>query len=151
MQQQGKIQSVRWITLFLGLICLSACGKPPSDETRLRQALANIEKAAEAKTVRPLLDYLAEDFQGNGVYSKANIRGLLLIYFRQNPHIHVYMHISELIIQGTQANIRCEVIVAGRGEKIVPERGHILEIDTNWQKRDGQWQVVRASWKDTFR
>ena len=150
MRLQRGIRNVYWITLFLVFGLLPGCSEPPSDETRLRQAIAAMEKAAEAKEVRPILAFLADDFLGNKVYRKANIGGMLLLHFRQNQHIHVYLHIVELNIKGEQAKIQCQIVLAGRDEKVMPKRGRILVIDSDWQKREGEWRVVKASWKDMF-
>ena len=150
MRQRQGIQYVYWFTLFLIFGFLAACNEPPSDEARLRQAIADMEKAAEAKEIRPILVFLAEDFLGNKAFRKANIGGILLLHFRQNQHIHVYLHIVKLAIKGEHAQIQCQVVLAGRAEKIVPERARILAIDSDWQKRDGEWQVVKARWKDPF-
>jgi hypothetical protein len=150
MRQRQGLGYVYWFTLLLVLGFIAACSEPASEETRLRQVIADMEKAAEAKQVRPILAYLADDFLGNKVYRKANIGGMLLLHFRQNQHIHVYLHIVEMKIKDAQAQIQCQVILAGRDEKVVPERARILVIDSDWQKRDGEWSVVKAHWKDPF-
>ena len=109
-----------------------------------------MEKAAEAKAIRPILAFLADDFLGNKVYRKANIGGMLLLHFRQNQHIHVYVHIVKIEVKGETAKLQCQVVLAGRDEKIIPKQARILVIDSDWQKRDGEWKVVRASWQDSF-
>lgn len=143
-------QNVYWITLCLVLSWLTGCSESVPDETRLRQAISAMEQAAEAKQTRVILDYLSEDFLGNKVYRKANIRGMLLLHFHQNQHIHVYLRIVDLVVKDGLAFLTCQVILAGQDEKIVPERGRILVIDSDWEKRDGEWRVVRAHWKDPF-
>jgi ketosteroid isomerase-like protein len=148
MRRQYEMRNVYWFTLLLVFGFLAACSEPVPDETRLRQAIAQMEKAAEAKQTGPILDYLADDFLGNKVYRKVNIRAMLLLHYRQNQHIHVYLRIAELTIQGQQAKLTCQVILAGRGEKLVPERGRVLVIHSNWQKRDGEWRLVKAHWRD---
>ncbi len=142
------LQNVYWITFLLIYGVLAACSEPASDETRLRQAIADMEKAAEARQTGPILDYLAEDFLGNQVYRKVNIRAMLLLQFRQNRHVHVYLRITELTIKGAQAQLTCQVILVGRGEKVIPERGRVLVIHSDWEKRDGEWRVVTAHWND---
>ncbi|MBI1422645.1 MAG: hypothetical protein GC149_04190 [Gammaproteobacteria bacterium] len=107
-----------------------------------------MEKAAEARQAGPILDYLANDFQGNAAYRKANIHAMLLMHFRQNQHIHVYLRIAELKLEGNKARLLCRMILAGRDENVVPERGKVLEIVSDWEKRDGEWRVVKAAWKD---
>ena len=148
MRRRYGVQNVYWFTLLLVLGVSAGCSEPAPDATRLRQAIAEMEKAAEAKQTGPILDYLAEDFLGNKVYRKANIRAMLLLHFRQNQHIHIYLRITELSIKHNQAQLSCQVILAGRGEKLVPQRGRVLVIQSDWQKRDGEWRVVKARWKD---
>lgn len=148
MPRRHWIQSVYWFSLLLLLGWQVGCNAPVPDETRLRQVIADMEKAVEAKQTGPILDYLADDFLGNKAYRKANIRGMLLLHFRQNQHIHVYLRIADLAIKGEQARLTCQVVLAGRGEKIVPERGRVLVIHSVWRKRDGEWRVVQASWND---
>jgi ketosteroid isomerase-like protein len=137
-------------TYLLMVVALAGCSKPLPDETRLRQAVAEMEKAAEAKQSGPILDYLTEDFLGNKVYHKVNMRALLLLHFRQNQHIQVYLSIAELSIKGDRAKLTCQAILAGRDEKPVPKRGQVLVIESDWEKRDDEWRVVRAHWQDPF-
>ena len=134
-------QNVNFITLLVILVFLPACSEPLPDETRLRQAVAAMEKAVEAKQTGPILDYLAKDFLGNEMYHKANIRGILLLQFHQNRYIHVYLRIVELNIKDAQAHLQVQVILAGRDKKIIPEHARILVIDSDWLKRDGEWRV----------
>jgi hypothetical protein len=148
MQRLRARQNVNFITFLLMLVFLAACSEPLPDETRLRQAVADMEKAAEAKQTGPILDYLAKDFLGNKIYRKANIRGMLLLQFHQNQHIHIYLHIVELKIKNAQAQIQVQVVLAGRDKKIIPEHARILVIDSDWQKRDGEWRVIKARWQD---
>lgn len=139
---------VSWITLSMLAGGVAACSKPPSDETRLRQAVADMEKAAEAKQLNPILAYLGEDFLGNHIYRKANMSGMLVYQFHRNQHVHVFLHITGLTIKADHAQLRCEVLLAGRGQQVVPDRARVLVIKSDWRKRDGKWQVMRASWKD---
>jgi len=149
MRNSGLKQFVRWFTLSSLLALTAACSQQDSDEQRLRQAVAAIQSAAEAGQVRPILDHLAEDFQGNGRYRKANIGDMLLLQFRQNPHVHTFLRITRLMVNGERARMRCRVLLAGRGEqKIVPERARVLVIDSEWQRLDGEWRVQKADWHD---
>jgi len=139
------------IILFLinGLTTLG-CSKPPDDEQLVHQALKKMEKAAEAKVSTDILDYLAEDFMGNQQFRKANIKGMLFLHFRRHKNVHVFLHDVEIQMRGQEAMVHCQVILAGRGEKIMPEQARILEIESVWQKRDADWRVVSASWKDPY-
>lgn len=148
MRYRRTTQFVYWITVFMLSGLLFACSEPASDESRLRQAVADMEKAAEAKQLRPILAYLGDDFLGNRMYRKANIGAMLLLQFRQNQHVHVLLHVTRINIKANRAQLRCEVLLAGRDKQIVPERARALVIESDWQKRDGEWRVVRAGWRD---
>ena len=141
-------QNVKWFSFLLVCLLFAACSEPSSDENRLRQAVAEMEKAVEARQAGPILDYLADDFQGNAVYRKANIHAMLLMHFRQNQNLHVYLRIADLKLAGNKARLLCRMLLVGRDEEVVPERGKVLEIVSDWEKRDGDWQVVKATWKD---
>lgn len=139
---------VRRVTVLLLLALATACTEPADEERLLRSALANIEKAAEAREVRPILDYLADDFLGNQRYRKANMQGMLLLHFRQNQHIHVFLYQVDIKLADQIAHVTCQLLLAGRNEKIVPEQARILVVNSEWHKRDGQWRVVNAQWQD---
>lgn len=142
------MKNVRYITFLWSLLALfTGCSEPPNDERLLRDAIKNIEQAAEAKQIQPILAYLAEEFLGNQSYRKANMQGMLLWQFRQNQHIHVLVQKVDIQLAGEQAQVICRLILAGRDEKIVPERARALVIDSEWQKREGHWLVVKARWQ----
>jgi hypothetical protein len=137
--------------IFAGtLLLLSGCAEPPDAEQVIRQHMKNIEQAAENKQSGDILDYLADDFLGNNQFRKANIKGMLLLHFRRNKNIHILLHDVGIEVVADRATVKCQVILAGRDEKIIPERARILEIVSQWQRRDGDWQVISASWEDPY-
>lgn len=148
MRDLSRLKIGHWAVFLLVLGWLAGCSEPPSDEIQLRQAVAAMEQAVEAKQSEPILDYLSKDFLGNTTYRKANIRGMLLLHFRRNQHIHVYLRIASLTIKDDKAQMQCQVILAGRGEQVLPQRGRVLVIDSDWEKRDGDWRVMKARWQD---
>lgn len=142
------IPYVAWLVVLAGISLLGACNHPKSDEARLRQAVTAIQKAAEGRQTGPILDYLDETFEGNQAYRKANIRAMLQLYFRQNPHVRVFLHITRIQVDEDTAKLSCEVLLTGRDRRVLPERVRPLVVDTLWQKHDGDWWVVRARWRD---
>lgn len=130
------------------LFLLGACSQPVSNEAKLRQAVAKMEKAAEARQSGPILDYLSSQFIGNGTYRKANIQSMLRLFFSQNPHVRVFLHISRIQLRHGSAQLTCKVLLTGWNKSVLPEHARALVVDTHWQKRDGEWRVVRARWQD---
>lgn len=142
-------RNLTWLLAWsLLLPLLGGCSQPMSDEASLRHAVAEIEKAAEARQTGPILDYLDDHFTGNEIYRKTNMRAMLLFQFRQNPHVHVFLHITQIQIRGETAKLACEILLAGRDKRVLPERARAMVVDTLWQKRDGNWRVLRARWRD---
>lgn len=149
-------QSVMAITVKSGvlvtyLLCglvLASCSDLPDDEQYIHQSMQRIEAAAEAKSSKDILDYLADDFLGNKVLRKANIKGMLFLYFRRHKNIHVFLQGVSVVITGNSAQVSCQVILAGREDRIMPERAKVLEIKSRWQKRGDEWLIVEANWKD---
>lgn len=143
------IRSLYLLTAGFFLI-LGGCAEPPDEEQVIRQHMKKIEQAAENKTSGDILDYLAEDFLGNNQFRKANIKGMLFLHFQRNRNVHVFLHDVAIEVVADRATVKCQVILAGRDEKIMPERARILDITSQWQKRGADWQVISASWKDPY-
>lgn len=144
------LRIVRSVTLLSCGLLLWNCSKPPDDEQLIRQSMQAIQTAAEAKAIGEILEYLADDFIGNRQLRKANIRGMLLLHFRQNQNVHAFLHSVEVTVNGNKADVTCQVILAGRGEEIIPERARVLDIQSKWEKRNDRWQIVEASWQDPY-
>jgi hypothetical protein len=136
------------LAVFTATLLLGGCSKPASDESRLRHAVAAMQKAAEAKQPGPILAYLADDFVGNQVYRKANIRAMLLLHFHQNRHVQVFLRVTRIRLKANEAKMACTILLTGRDKHVIPERARPLVVDSVWQKRDGKWRVIRASWQD---
>lgn len=143
------LKNVRNITLLLLALLVAGCAEPPpEDEVLINRHLTSMLQAAQNKDLDTILSYLDEDFLGNGRIRKANIKGMLFLHFRQNTHLHVLMRVAEIKVEGESAEVMTQVITAGREENLIPERGRVLEITSRWAKRDGDWRVMEASWRD---
>lgn len=143
------LRNVSCITLLLVALAGAGCGDPPpDDEVLINRHLSSLLQAAQNKDLDTFLSYLDEAFVGNGQLRKVNIKGMLFLHFRQNTHLHVLMRVAEVKVEGDTANVVTQVITAGREENLIPERGRVLEITSRWAKRDGDWRIMEASWRD---
>ena len=136
--------------IFLSNVLFLGCSKPADDEQLIRESIKVMVKAAEIKSSGDILSYLAEDFMGNRQFRKTNIKGMLFVHFRRHKNVHVFLHNTAIEVAGLSAQVNCQVILAGRGEELLPEQARVLEINSRWQKLDGKWLVVSASWKDPY-
>ena len=150
----GAAKSVNQFTfLLLGLIglglMLNACTEPVDDEARIRQRVAEMVTATEAKELGEVMDPVQEDFLGNKRIRKANLRGLVLIHFRRHKNVHVFVNDLEVVLNNDEAEVTCDVVMAGRN-KTLPDNARVLQVKSAWKKIDDDWFVVSASWKDPF-
>lgn len=143
------MKSVRYITFLLAMLLGTGCSEPPpDDEVLINRHLSSMLQAAQSKDLDRFLSYLDEEFLGNGRIRKANIKGMLFLHFNRNKHLHVLMRVAEMQIDGAEATVLTHVVTAGREENLLPERGKVLEIKSRWVKRDDDWRMVEASWRD---
>ena len=75
----------------------------------------------------------------------AETRGFLLLHFRQNPKIRIYILAQSIRVEGNSANVRSHVAAVGM-EEIVPERGEAYHVSSRWERRNWEWKTVYASW-----
>ncbi|MGD8783872.1 MAG: hypothetical protein PVG75_05520 [Thioalkalispiraceae bacterium] len=129
-------------------IVLAGCGtEPVDDEARIRQRVADMVNATEAKELGEVMAPVAEEFLGNQRIRKTNLKGLVLLHFRRHKNLHVFVNDLEVILEAEQARVTCNVVLAGRNQTL-PERARVLNLTSNWEKRDDDWFVVSAQWKD---
>lgn len=145
-----------WLGLLLstGLI-LVGCSEPVDDELRIRQRIAEMEAATEAKQLGDVMEPVQKDFLGNKRIRKVNLKALVLLHFRRNKNVHVYINDLEVVLQGAEADVReakvtCNVVMAGRNQTL-PDHARVLQVSSIWKKIEGDWFVVSASWKDPLR
>lgn len=134
--------------LCLASWTLSGCAQEIPDEQRIRQRIDSMLEGAGNKSLSEVLEPVAESFTGNGRVRKINLKALILLYYRRHKNVHVLMNDLRIEITGTQAQVQCAVLLAGRGEKLLPEQARLLKISAVWQKQDDDWYVVSAQWRD---
>lgn len=145
--------TIFFMWFFVGLaLLLTACSEPVDDEVRIRQRVAEMVSAAEAKELGDVLEPVHEDFLGNKRIRRVNLKGLVLLHFRRNKNVHVFVNDLEVELKGGEANVReakvtCNVVMAGRNQTL-PEHARVLQVTSVWKKIEDDWFVVSASWKD---
>ena len=140
-----------WLLVSVALL-LTACSEPVDDEVRIRQRVAEMVNAAEARELGDVLEPVHDDFLGNKRIRRVNLKGLVLLHFRRNKNIHVYVNDLEVVLKGDEADVReakvtCNVVMVGRNQTL-PEHARVLQVTSVWKKIEDDWFVVSASWKD---
>ena len=80
-----------WGILTSGLLLLSLGCARETDEARIGRAIHEIVQAIEAKESGKAVGHLAEDYRDFEGRTPAETRGFLLLHFRRNPKIRIYI------------------------------------------------------------
>lgn len=128
-------------------VLLTACSRP-SDEQRIRDAIAAMEAAAQSRNPRDFMEHVAEDFVGRDAgFDRAALHNLLRAQFLRNDKIGVLIGPIEVTLQPPRATARMSVTLTGGSAGLIPERGAIYDVDTGWKQSGGDWQLLSADWR----
>lgn len=116
---------------------LAACGARTSDEEQVRELIATLEKAAEARDTSDLLEHVAADYSDKDGNDKAQLATWLRGYFLLNPTVDAQIDVDSLErpVDG--------LVQAQLGVTVMPA-GDYTALDVEFRRRDGDWLVVRA-------
>ncbi|EKF76135.1 hypothetical protein A11A3_01535 [Alcanivorax hongdengensis A-11-3] len=129
-------------------LLLGGCEKSAPEE-EIRQALTEIENAAEAGDTGTLMDYLDDRAQlqrhGHELTRQEIQRllmGIMLRYrHRQVTFTNIRIEVDPVTL--TQARVQLTALVWG-GRQRLPESADTFQVDSQWQ-RDGQWRIRQVS------
>ena len=129
--------------LLLGL--LVACGKEPP-ELALRNTMAGMQAAAEARDVDALLEPIADDFAGPGGMDRQMFRRYVMAITLRNRQIGVQLGPLDVKMFGERATVSFTAATTG-GAGWLPDRARIYQVETNWRMQDGDWKLMTARWE----
>lgn len=150
--QARALHSPSWTrcwTWLLGLglaLCLTACTRTP-DEEALRAAIDAMQQAGESRDVPAFMDYVADDFMGNGPeFDRQGLERYLRLIAMRNQALGVTRSGTTIEMHGDRAVVRMTLLLTG-GAGWLPERGELLEVESGWRFEGGEWRVASARWK----
>lgn len=133
--------------IFCAVLLATACSRTP-DEQRIREAIAAMKTAVEARNPRDFMAYVADDFVGrDGGFDRASLHNLLRAQFLRNQSIGVLIGPIDVTLQPPRATARMSVTLTGGAGGLLPERGAIYEVETGWKQVDGEWRCLSARWE----
>jgi hypothetical protein len=133
------------------LICfflLGGCGET-GPEAAIRENIAFMQEAVEAKESGAAVKYLADHFTGTYGVDKQGLRRMLMAHFMQHRKIGVT--ITHLDIQVNEYNpitaeMNAVVMVTG-AEGLLPRNGELINVTGDWELYEGEWLLVSAHWE----
>lgn len=139
--------------VFVCVTCLLiGCGGRDTPEQALREAMAGVQAAIEARDAATLDDWLAEDFIGPGGMDRDRARRTALALFMRYRDVGVAIGPLDIQLQGKHAQpgharVRFEAVATGGSGRLLPESGQVYAVETGWRLEDGDWRMTSARWE----
>lgn len=134
--------------LLLTLLLLGACSEELSLEQQIVATLRNMEAHIEAGERRDFMDYVAEDFRGQGgELNRDQLNGLLLYQLRRYQKVHAQLLPVSVQPAGLdEAEASFQILLTG-GAGLLPENGQLYQVSSLWRYQEGQWLLQSAQWQ----
>lgn len=134
------------------IFCLPNCHKE-TEEEKIKNLIAGIQKAAGEKDTRTVLGYLSKTYHDPQGNNYDGIKGLLLFYFMRHQQVHVYVPNLDISIENNAAKSSFQAVLTGAGEdaeaakRLLPESLGVYDFSVFLQKESGEWKITSAKWE----
>jgi len=133
--------------LIGGVLWWRATHPPLTDEQQIQANLDGLKNAAEACSADRVMNYTSEDFNWNGQKRsevRSAITGACLSGGFHKPDFSLTFTNVHITVKGATATAAGHYQLYIRSFRGSPEP-HDGEFSTEWEKRDGEWKITRAS------
>ncbi len=142
---------LRFLFVMLALTLLSACGDDDSPEQRVRELIAEVELAAEARDTGEVTQWLSPAYRDAHGNSTQDVKRLLRGYFIANQSISLLTRVEELTFPNPR-EARATVLVGMVSREADAASAWELAADLNefeiaLAEEDGEWRVTWARWR----
>jgi hypothetical protein len=137
--------------VLLATLCvIAACSDPQSPEQQVREVLAGLQHAAEARDASQFMEFISNDCrtaQGQGFDEiQRYLRGYLLTH----QSIHLLTRIEQLEFP-VPAEARVSLAVGMAGQPVAAGAldlaAELRQFELVLQQQDGTWKVVYGAWQ----
>jgi len=140
----------RGLVVALVLTALSACRHEP-DETRIRNAIADMTAALEQRDSGRFLSHVAPTYQDPEGRDFRQLRALLTGSLLRYPKIRVLVSGTAIDVRGDQAQVRLVAYMTS-GETLVADRElGSYRVNAGWRRLKGEWAMITAQWEPAIR
>jgi hypothetical protein len=138
--------------MALCLPLLSACGEKESREDKVREFLAAVIQAAEARDVLAVRELIADDYADADGRDKRSLVGLATGYFLRNKNIHLFAQIDAIRFPvAGESQVKVFVAMTGSpvtsAEGLLDLRADLYRFDLTLIPDDDDWLLKKADWK----
>lgn len=137
--------------LWACAVLLAGCAQAPAEE-RLRERIAGMQAAIEARDVSAFMDGVADDFigTGHGDIDRAALQQLVRLQVMRNAAIGATLGPVEVQLQGERAIVEFKAVLTGGSGGMLPERAQGYAIRSGWRDEHGEWRVYSAEWSEAL-
>lgn len=125
---------------------LAACRHPPPEQA-LRDTVARLQKAGEARDVTAFMDGVDDGFAGPDGMDRRRLRQFLTVVALRNQRIGTALGPLEVRLMGERATVDFTLGASGGDAGWLPERGQVYEVHTGWRRDGDDWKLLSADWK----
>lgn len=128
-------------------MALCACTRT-TPEQRLRDTVAALQAAVEARNAGDIRQVLADDFVGpEGLDREGAVRMAQAMFLRHRDIGVAIAGPLQVRMQPDHATVRFETALTGGSGNLLPDAARLYSVETGWRLDDGDWRLTSASWK----
>ena len=136
-----------WLGAVVMLAALCGCTRT-TPEQRLRDTVASLQAAIQARDAGDIREVLAEDFVGPGGVDREGAVRMAQAMFLRHREIGVTMAGPlQVRMQPGHASVRFEAALTGGSGSILPDAARLYSVETGWRLDDGNWRLTSVDWK----
>ena len=130
---------MKFFTVLITVCLIAACAPKSSDEEQIRELLAGMEAAVEARDASDVLAFVADDYGDAQGFDKSQLRNFLRGYFLAHPKLDVVVNISRLEFPADGlAHAELSVTTVELND---PDHA---AFKAEFRRAGGDWRLVRA-------
>ena len=109
--------------------------------------LQEMQSAAGEGRVGDFMEGVSDDFAGNQGMNRAALHNLLRMQVLAKSNRSVTTGPLRIQMQGEQASVRFDTILAGGSGRFLPDSARTYSITSGWRIEQGEWRVYYAQWE----
>jgi hypothetical protein len=136
-----------WLAVAVMVVALCGCART-TPEQRLRDTVATLQAAIEARDAGGIRKVLADDFVGpQGLDREGAVRMAQAVFLRHRDIGITIAGPLQVRMQPGHATVRFEAALTGGSGNVLPDAARLYGVETGWRLDDGDWRLTSASWK----
>jgi len=135
-------------SLVFAVLLLTACDDELTVEQQVIATIRNMEYAAEQGQHLEFMTYIAESFGAQqGSMDRREFHRFMIFQINQNRRLQAQIFPIYVTETGEEtASAQFRILVTG-GAGLLPESGRLFDVETNWLRDGGDWQLNQADWE----